>query len=144
MQAINRIRKKTQKEFEANSLYKLDRMDRHNVIIMLDSKKANVNDFKGEIADFNTEFFKLIPLQVKSIVWKEDQQMMIVSGLPTADKAEQYYKAIQSEKFMDVVKNNGSLYFITSQGNFKTLMKEKNLADYMEFFLKSYKTAEEK
>lgn len=136
--------KKTQKEFEANSLYKLDRMDRHNVIIMLDSKKANVNDFKGEIADFNTEFFKLIPLQVKSIVWKEDQQMMIVSGLPTADKAEQYYKAIQSEKFMDVVKNNGSLYFITSQGNFKTLMKEKNLADYMEFFLKSYKTAEEK
>lgn len=137
-------KKKAQKEFESNSLYKLDRMDLHNVIIMLDSEKANVSDFKGEIADFNTEFFKLIPLNVKSIVWKDNEQMMIVSGIPTAEKAEQYYKAIQSEGFMDVVKNNGSLYFITSQVNFKTLMKERNLSDYMEFFLNSYKMVEEK
>ncbi|MDC3220368.1 tetratricopeptide repeat protein [Flavobacteriales bacterium] len=141
----NRLdKKKAQKEFESNSLYKLDRMDLHNVIIMLDSEKANVSDFKGEIADFNTEFFKLIPLQVKSIVWKGNEQMIIVSGIPTAEKAEQYYKAIQSEGFMDVVKNNGSLYFITSQVNFKTLMKERNLSDYMEFFLKSYRMFEEK
>ena len=137
-------KKKAQKEFESNSLYKLDRMNLHNVIIMLDSEKANVSDFKGEIADFNTEFFKLIPLNVKSIVWKDNEQMMIVSGIPTAEKAEQYYKAIQSEGFMDVVKNNGSLYFITSQVNFKTLMKERNLSDYMEFFLNSYKMVEEK
>ena len=137
-------KKKAQKEFESNSLYKLDRMDLHNVIIMLDSEKANVSDFKGEIADFNTEFFKLIPLNVKSIVWKDNEQMMIVSCIPTAEKAEQYYKAIQSEGFMDVVKNNGSLYFITSQVNFKTLMKERNLSDYMEFFLNSYKMVEEK
>jgi hypothetical protein len=81
---------------------------------------------------------------VKSIVWKDNEQMMIVSGIPTAEKAEQYYKAIQSEGFMDVVKNNGSLYFITSQVNFKTLMKERNLSDYMEFFLNSYKMVEEK
>lgn len=134
-------KKDLQKKMQEESPYKLDRMDLHKCVVFLDSKKANLSDFKGAIADFNKEYFKLLKISVKSIVWEGSVQMVIISGLPTAEKAEQYYRALVTEQFMNVVIDNEMEFIILSQKNFKTFMSRRDLDEYMKFFKLSYSTA---
>lgn len=133
--------KNKQKKFQEDSPYKLDKMDMHKCIVFLDSKQANINDFKGAIADFNKEYFKLLKISVKSIVWEGSVQMVMISGLPTAEKAEQYFQALKSEQFMSVVIDNEMEFILLSQGNLKTLMSRRDLDEYLQFFKISYRLA---
>ena len=127
---------------EAEGPYNFNMMDPHYFCIMVNSKEVNINDLKTNLSDFNKQYFSLLPLKVKSMMWEGDYHLVMVTNIPDGTKGTQYYKAIRSEEFMKPLKDNGSVYFVISVPNYAELNKVKTMDQYLEFFLFSYDTEE--
>ncbi|HPQ08558.1 MAG TPA: tetratricopeptide repeat protein [Bacteroidia bacterium] len=113
----------------------------HYFIVITPDEPKLINNLKNSIDAFNQKYFSNEQFSITSYIFADKKQLILVKSFGNAEKAKKYYSLIinDEETFNLYPKNELEFYIITDE-NFKTLIKEKALNDYKQFFEKYYKT----
>ncbi|TVR81359.1 MAG: hypothetical protein EA412_03245 [Chitinophagaceae bacterium] len=125
---------------ELLSKFQLNLADEHNVIIVNDQKNLPSRKIINPLAAYNDKEFSLITLQITPLILGEAGTMMIVKSFPNSQRAMEYYNKLVNKKssiFTELDTDKLSFYVI-SDSNLKTVMKERNFENYIDFFQATY------
>ena len=101
--------------------------------------EGNVNDIKGTIANFNTEYYSTNNLKITNSFINKDNQIVLIRSFPDKQKAMDFYTSfIINETILLKINEAGYDSFIISTKNFSTLFKSKDLDGYFTFFNENY------
>lgn len=116
----------------------------HECIIIISSKKLNINEFKARIAVFNQEYFSLSDIRVSNVLMDQERHLVIIKSFSTAAKAKDYYDLINqdSKVFKDIEPREYQLYPISTD-NFAIFYKDKKMDEYNRFFTEHYNKVKE-
>ncbi|NNE54417.1 MAG: hypothetical protein HKN32_00255, partial [Flavobacteriales bacterium] len=122
-----------------NDIYSFDESAKHYLAIVFPIKGGNVNEIKGDVADFNTKFFKSSALKTTSNLLGKEKQIVMVKTFANSVDANLYYSAFISNN-EELSEINGASYdiFLISKDNYLTLFKTKSLEAYTQFFATNY------
>ena len=124
---------------EPKVAYKNDEKEEHKYLALVPNTRGLVNNVTISVITFNNKYFKNINLNAKSVYISQEEQMVLVSGLPNKQKAMQYFKLIQQQKVLEKnLKPNEIKHFVISNSNFTDLYREKDFSGYMEYFKSTY------
>lgn len=124
---------------DENSIYKIKPEAEHYFIIMVSDESLDLNELRNNISDFNAESFSLEKgIKLKSIMWADGSEAIMVIGISNLSKSISYYKAIRTKEFFKPVIATNQVHFTISVENYTSLFKEKDPAPYIEFFIKNY------
>ncbi|MBI4945701.1 MAG: tetratricopeptide repeat protein [Bacteroidetes bacterium] len=120
----------------------------HQCMIIISSKKVNVNDFQIKVSNFNSEYYRLAGLSVSNLLMDLDHQLFIVKSFPLSGKAKDYYDFINQDSvvFKGVSPQDYQIFPISTD-NFSIFYKDKNdkkIDEYRNFFLDNYFRKKEK
>lgn len=120
--------------------FTFDETDFHFYVFIADIRKANFNDMKVRISDFNKKYFSTLTFDVSSIYLDNTTQMITVSKFENKAKAMDYYNYIKTQAdVMKGIKLNEVTQFIMSDKNYLLYYKNKNIrAQYPDFFKLNY------
>jgi hypothetical protein len=144
--AINKL--KTQKtdttsqkeEKAASTQYTLDANALHYFIIVLPDEPKMVSNVKSKIDAFNKNYYSNDEFSITSNIFTQGKQIILVKSFGNSEKAKQYFNNfVNDEEILNDFPKNEFEFFIISDENYKTLIKEKNLNDYKSFFELNYK-----
>lgn len=116
----------------------------HYCIIILSSKKLNINDFKVRVSNFNQEYFRLAELNVSNVLLDMLNQVVVVKSFAGAAKAKDYHDLINqdSKVFKDIPPADYKVFPISAD-NYTVFYKLKNVTEYEKFFVDNYKKKQE-
>ncbi|MEI7490123.1 MAG: tetratricopeptide repeat protein [Bacteroidota bacterium] len=125
---------------EAESIYTIDLTAVHFYVIIVNNSKIDVNALKIKIADFNSKMHDLDGLEVNSLLFENNEEMISVSNFNDAGKAMQYLLSIRDSKYIFTKLETSGDYsdFVISVTNYPVLYKNKDIKKYQRFFDKNY------
>ncbi len=126
-------------ETKAESKYKYDEAAPHFYMLVV-PKGTTMDQLKTILSFFNKNQFGMDELQLTTSLIGSEYQAVIVNNFASLDKAKDYIIQIKSNPalFSEIKDNNQFQHFLISQDNFTTLIKEKKLEDYIQFYKASY------
>ncbi|MCX6287076.1 MAG: tetratricopeptide repeat protein [Bacteroidetes bacterium] len=124
----------------AETIYKFDSAAVHFYILIVNNTKVDVNALKIKIADFNSRMHDLDGLEVNSLLFDNNEEMITVSNFDDAPKAMQYILSIRDSKYIFTKLETTGEYndFVISVTNYPVLYKNKDIRKYQKFFEKNY------
>lgn len=127
-----------QKVSEVNKFtYKADTL--HLFAVWIKDKKANLNNMKNGISQFNQESYGSAGLQITTMLVGANNQLLIVRGFSNAAKARNYLEAVQE---MDTIFETYDLDYVEfmyfTPNNLTALVKDQEVEEYFTFFKKVY------
>ena len=124
----------------AESIYKFDSTAVHFYVLIVNNSKVDVNALKIKIADFNSKYHDLDGLEVNSLLFDNDLEMVTVSNFDNAGTAMQYLQSIRDSKYIFTkLETTGDFNdFVISVNNYPVLYKSKDIGKYQKFFDKKY------
>lgn len=123
------------------SIYNLNSNDLHFVMLVVDNGKVEINPLKIRLSDFNSKYFSLRNLKVKSLLLNNEQTIITVGNFKNKDEALNYYNAINMDKYVLSGVNEKNYYiYPISTTNYPLFYRDKNIEPYKEFFEKNYLT----
>lgn len=112
----------------------------HFLVIIVTEQNFNPESLRKMISDFNAASFSTVKLDVSSIIFDADKQMVSVKTFPNQEKGMNYYHAIKADnKISRSLELKNYRMFLINQQNYALLYKEKKVEDYMKFFTENYK-----
>lgn len=113
----------------------------HYVIINVPDLSVDLNSTKIGIGNFNTEFFSTATVNLREIIFDGEHKFLELKQFENGEKALTYVTALaqNSEILENIPTEEVTTYFVISQKNYVTLMKNKLLAEYMMFYFENYK-----
>ncbi len=106
-------------------------------VLIVNEKNNNLAAVQKAISDFSDKYYGAEKLQMQTVVWGEDEKVIIVKSFLKSDKAIDYYSTIP-EKVMTKFPNLGNNFFPIALSNYAKLFKNKNIEEYKSFFEVSY------
>jgi tetratricopeptide (TPR) repeat protein len=107
----------------------------HQLMIVVETGKGNINQFKIALSDFNSQNFASSGYQISSVVLDNKRQVITVKRFTNQTKALEYYNMLKARP--DIMANllSGSYeVYPISTDNFGVFYKDKNTAPYKAFF----------
>ncbi len=102
--------------------------------------KGDINKFKSKISDMNDDSFSTEELLISSIFLDINHQLVSIKNFNGKTKAMNYYNFFKDKKAVFADLEEGSYQsFIISSENYAVFYKDKNIADYQEFFTQNFK-----
>ncbi|HAF29841.1 MAG TPA: hypothetical protein DCG75_12425 [Bacteroidales bacterium] len=134
---IDEIAQKTIEEIE--KIYSYTPETNHYLAIVL-SKKADVNQLKFNVINFNLDFYIQESYDIESKEFNEFFTIVTVKQFKNAQAGIEYYTKLKTEeeRVFNDVKSSDYQYFIISEANLTKLSEEKTISDYLLFFNKNY------
>lgn len=119
--------------------YKYDANAEHYFAIILPVKNSDVNKVKTSVSDFNMLFFTSSQLKVTNNLLDKDNHLVLVKSFKKPEDSGNYIKAFQTDtdKLADI-NNAGYRTFLISKQNYIALFKNKDLEQYMDFYMRYY------
>ncbi|CAN5411825.1 hypothetical protein BH10BAC1_BH10BAC1_07520 [soil metagenome] len=126
------IKEKPKFEFKKDGAY--------YCLIVVENGKGDLNKFKTQLSDFNTESFSTAEITISSIFLDISHQMVNVKTFEGKEKAMIYFDALDAKKelFADLEKGTYQL-FVISEENYAIFYKDKNITEYQQFFSQNFK-----
>lgn len=148
MIAILNGEKKTSKSNVANnnkgtagdaSPYKTNMKIRHMILVIMDDKKANVNQLRAPVTAFNNKFYLSSRLATSSVlVGKTSRPSLVIRSFNNGDLAMKYLVDARSNpEFLQGVE--GFKIYAISQTNYGLLFSTQKFEEYIEFHDKNYR-----
>ena len=122
------------------SLYKYDPDALHLVIVVLNSPEIEVNPLKVRISDFKQKYFRLVRLNIKSLMLDNQRAVITIGNFEGESAAYDFYTALLNDDY--VMSGMGVQEYDAypiSVNNYPILYREKNVKAYGEFFERYYK-----
>lgn len=109
-------------------------------LIVVENGKGDLNKFKAKLSDYNTESFSTAEINITSVFLDITHQMVSVKTFEGKDKAMNYFDAIEAKKelFTDLEKGTYQIFIISTE-NYAVFYKDKNIAEYQQFFMENFK-----
>lgn len=113
----------------------------HFVIVNVPDAAANLNNTKNSMANFNTEMFSTLSINVQELLFDAESKFLVVKQFENASKAMLYATTLDknTEIIEKIPTEEVCTFFVISQKNFVLLMKSKLLPEYMKFYFENYK-----
>lgn len=119
--------------------YKYDANAEHYFAIILPVKNSDVNKAKTAVSDFNNLFFTSAQLKVTNNLLDKDNHLVLVKSFKKPEDSGNYVTAFQSDTDkLAEINNAGYRTFLISKQNYIALFKNKDLEQYMDFYMRYY------
>jgi len=111
----------------------------YQCIVIVSTKKVNVEDIKIRISNFNQEYFSLSGLTISNVMMDMERQVISVKNFPASGKAKDYYDLINqdSKVFQDLTTAEYQVFPISTE-NFAILYQQKKIEEYKTFFAENF------
>ena len=106
-------------------------------VAIINEKENNIAEIQKSISNFMEKYYGSEKLQMQTIVWSENEKVIIVKSFMKSDKAIDFYSTIPEKVFKNFP-NSGNNFFPIALSNYAILYKNKNIDEYKSFFEKSY------
>ncbi len=128
-----------EKDTTKKEIYSINDKAVHYYVIVVDSKKTDVNKLKFNLSNFNIDNYSYINFDISTIILNTNFQLIIVKRFKNKDQGFNYYESILANDtlFKDLNPTNYR-HFIISVDNFKIFYQDKNIKKYLRFFKKNY------
>ena len=125
----------------AETIYKYDSSAVHFYILIVNNTKVDVSALKIKITDFNSKFHDLQGLEVNSLLFDNNEEMITVSNFDDASSAMKYITSIRDSKYIFTRLESSGDYndFVISVTNYPVLYRNKDIRKYQKFFEKNYR-----
>ncbi|RLD64117.1 MAG: hypothetical protein DRJ01_01770 [Bacteroidetes bacterium] len=129
----------SEKDSTEKEIYSINNKAVHFYVLVIDSKKINVNEVKFNLSNFNIDFFSYINFDVSSMLLNTNFQLVVVKRFKNKDQGINYYESIIANNIvLKDLKPSDYRHFIISVDNFKIFYQDKNIKKYLKFFNKNY------
>ena len=113
----------------------------HFVIILANMKDVDVNKLKGDLNNFNVEFFRLHKFDnISSFFLNDSVQMVTISRFENKSKAMDYYNLLNADKkhvgYLQQTKN--TKIYVISDSNHNLFFHQRDKRDLYDEFFKEY------
>ena len=107
----------------------------HLVVIVLNSSEVEVDPLKVRISDFKQKYFRLVRLNIKSLILDNQRSLITIGNFEDESSANDFYLAILND---DYVTSGMSVQefeaYPISVNNYPILYREKYVKAYTEFY----------
>ena len=101
---------------------------------------SDLKTIKNGFSNYNAEFHELDELNIATILFSNDKQLLIVKEFPSKEDAIKYLKEVNSDEgFKKKVNIKASDMLVISAQNCSILLNLKDISQYKEFFRLNYK-----
>ncbi len=103
------------------------------------NKEVDINRLKFDIANYNLDHYTKLDFDIEEETLDAGNNLLLVRSLVNKEQAMIYFRAIirQPEVFK-ALSNTGYYNFIASSANYRQILSEKSIGDYLKFYLKNY------
>ncbi len=107
----------------------------HYYVVLVESVTYDLNTFRFNLSDFNTKFYSLKNLNLTNSLLGTNYQMTTVQAFPNKKEADEYAKSLDDDDavFLNIDPNITET-FIISAPNYKTLIKDLKVKEYLDFY----------
>lgn len=127
----------TSKNSTEAETFTFDETDFHFYVFIADIRKANFNDMKVRISDFNKKYFSTQTFEISSLYLDNTTQMITVSKFPNKAKAMDYFNYIKTQTdVMKGIKLNEVTQYLLSDKNYVLYYKNKEMRPQYDAFFK--------
>lgn len=101
--------------------------------------KVDVNRLIFDIANFNIDYYTSIDFDIEEIKLNDQTTMVVVRSLPNKEEGLGYFGNILKQKgVFKTLKDVDYHYFIASSPNYRKLIEDQDLLEYLRFFVENY------
>ena len=123
--------------FLLNSPFKINNNSTHYFLYFFDGRKVNTSSLKTSFSEYNAKYYSLENLIINTISLENDKQILVIQSFNDKDAAVKYLNGIlKDSEFLQKIKNTKPEVTVINEENFSTLIKDKNIREYLEFFKK--------
>lgn len=102
-------------------------------------KTIDINRLKFDIANYNIDHYTMVDYDIETESLNEKLAFVIVRATEDKESALIYHRAIiRKAAVFKTLKDVDYLNFVISSTNYRTVLSEKSIADYLKFFVKNY------
>ena len=100
---------------------------------------VDVNRLKFDIANYNIDNYTKIDFDIESANLNDKTALLLVRSLANKEQSLIYYRSIigNSDVF-ESLKNVDYISFVASSSNYRAILEDKSLTDYLSFFVRNY------
>ena len=110
----------------------------HYILIAFDDVKANINELKIKITEFNSKTYSLLRLNVSSLMLDGKTPTLIVRKFKDRKEAQDYLNTAEgNSEFMGKDAPAHKIYFI-GQNNYRDVLQKQNFGEYVKFYEEMY------
>lgn len=103
------------------------------------SAKVDVNRLIFDIANFNIDYYTTYDFEIEEIRLNDQTNLVVVRSLPNKEEGLGYFGNILKQKeVFKTLKGIDYHYFIASSPNYRKLVTDQDLLEYLRFFVQNY------
>ncbi|MFT4681893.1 MAG: tetratricopeptide (TPR) repeat protein [Flavobacteriales bacterium] len=126
-------------EAKATLKYEYVEAHKHFYLIVITDPKTDSKNLQSALSDFNSEFFSLERLSIKTAKLGREMNMVYVRGFKKTDKCKDYFSTVKgNEDVFNGLDPESFKQFIISQPNFTKFFSDRNIERYETFFNENY------
>lgn len=111
----------------------------HFYVFIADIRKANFNEMKIRISDFNTKFFSMQKFEINSMYLDNTTQIITISKFENKAKAMDYFNFIKKHaEVMKDINTNDVTQYVMSDKNYLLYYRNKDLRQKYDAFFKEH------
>lgn len=119
--------------------YKYDANAEHYIAVIMPVVGSDLNAAKTAIADFNTIFYGSASLKVTNNLLSKDNHLILIKSYKALDEGKEYVKSFKADKDkLKSINDAGYRTFLISKQNYITLFKNKDVDQYIDFYMVYY------
>jgi tetratricopeptide (TPR) repeat protein len=123
-------------DFTDKSIYEYNEDDTYYLLVFLEDKQSS-NTEKGDIVDFNREFYSRLNLKVSAKIFGSSQNVVFIDEFENEATVKEYVSTFHATRKHISKLHNNKMIFI-SKKNLKTLFETQKLDEYEVFSLKHF------
>jgi hypothetical protein len=109
------------------------------MVIVIPAEGVNKEQFLTNVSQFNKANETISRLVIEEQTLDDFREMVIISGLPEKEAATRYFRMfVQNRDLFSPLGDAAYRNFLITEENFDIFLKEKNIADYMDFYKQHY------
>ncbi|HET6226499.1 MAG TPA: tetratricopeptide repeat protein [Bacteroidia bacterium] len=109
-------------------------------VLIAENGKGDMNNFKIKLSKSNQELFSTLGIGISDMFLDGGHQMVITKTFNGKMEAMKYYNVMRTRRdtFLDLTEGSYQMFVISAE-NFGIFYKDKNVAEYQDFFTQNYK-----
>ena len=106
----------------------------HYVMVICNTKNVRINPLKVRLNDFNKDSFRILQLEVKSVMLNKQESMITIEEFENEAKAKDYKTAMfLTDYLFGGIKEDFYKVLLISKSNYPIFFENKNVDEYIEF-----------
>ncbi len=101
--------------------------------------KVDVNRLIFDIANFNTDYYTSFDFDIEEIRLNDATSLVVVRSLPNKEEGLDYFgNIVRRKEVFKTLKGVDYHYFIASSANYRKMVDDQDLLEYLRFFVQNY------